>query len=102
MEGGSSEQAWEIYLLIVDVTVCKVTPVILHGVVSPEMFREGVHASWAWPAKTMSWIPHSDLPLRSVPRLPMVFDHQSDHHRELTIRERLGVAPAVRAAPAEC
>ena len=28
----------DLYLLIVDVTVCKVTPVILHGVVSPEVF----------------------------------------------------------------
>ena len=44
------------YISLVDVTVCKVTPVILHGVVSPEMFREGVYASWAWPAKTISWI----------------------------------------------
>ena len=26
----------DLYLLIVDVTVCKVTPVILHGVESPE------------------------------------------------------------------
>jgi hypothetical protein len=25
-----------LYLLVVDVTVCKVTPVILHGVVSPD------------------------------------------------------------------
>jgi len=26
----------DLYLLIVDVTVCKVTPVILHGAISPE------------------------------------------------------------------
>ena len=28
----------DVYLLIVDVTVCKDTPVILHGEVSPEIF----------------------------------------------------------------
>ena len=33
----------DLYLLRVNVTVCKVTPVILHGVVPPE----GAHVGWA-------------------------------------------------------
>ena len=33
---GGEQACGDLYLLIVDVTVCKVTPVILHGVVSSE------------------------------------------------------------------
>ena len=49
----------DLYLLIVDVTVCKVNLVILHGVVSPEGWRGSASACRASPASPLNTLPYT-------------------------------------------
>ena len=92
-----------VYLLIVDVAVCKVTPVILHGVVSPEstgitQTREGI--SGLLPGGPNEILPQSDFDVTKLGRLGSSPSELTDMYtRDTTLRRMTGVTLQRKVTP---